>query len=442
MARLILEEGGQTRRFKLSKGKLTFGSGESATLRLASEDVAELHGQIEMGPDGAVLRTAKGVMPATVNGRPANGALTMKSGQVVLVGSARLSIEYDEGEGPAPPPGLAAAAAASTRSGDGARVNYRRRPTKESAIPTWLLVAVILIAAGGGGLWLFRDTSTKMAGEEFDFQTRYSRYQREKGEDKLGARQILNQIAGEELTAQQRALVDAELATYAKDLVQVDDALRNDRASKWLNIRLRSYYDKWPVASERAHARLFMKRAKWFVSEYPTHPELAYLRRLMERVEPVSKPGMPMELEDLRVEVWGSTAAEPKDFALAMESIDKFIAETSDAGAESGAEALRKETLDAEREFYDEKLGDAAVVYDKVKYPDKYRPSDAIEDMVRVVVGCATDSLRNDAADRLLGITEFTPAILESYKRSQPSRFEKLVEVPAIRDFAQSAGLL
>ncbi|MEM9380297.1 MAG: FHA domain-containing protein [Planctomycetota bacterium] len=442
MARLILEEGGQTRRFKLSKGKLTFGSGEGATLRLESDDVAQLHGQIEMGPDGAVLRTAKGVLPATVNGRPANGALTMKSGQVVLVGSARLSVEYDEGEGPAPPPGLAAAAATSRGSRDGGRVQYRRKPTKESSIPTWLLVAVIVVAAGGGGLWLFRDTSTKMAGEEFDFQTRYARYQRERGDDKLGALQILRQIAGEELTAQQRAVVDKELATYSKEMAVVDDTLRNTQGTKWLEVRLRSYYDKWPVASERAHARLFMKRAKWFVAEYPTHPELDYLRRIMERVEPVAKLGTPMELEDLRVDVWGSTAAEPKDFVEAMDAIDGFIAGTSDAGAQSGAEALRKETLDAEREFYDEKLGDAAVVYDKVKYPDKYRPRDAIEDMVRVIVCCATESLRSDAADRLLGISEFTPAMMESYKKSQPSRFERLVEVPALREFAESAGLL
>ena len=45
MARLILEEDGQTRRFRLNEGKLTIGSGEAATLRCHSADVAEVHAE-------------------------------------------------------------------------------------------------------------------------------------------------------------------------------------------------------------------------------------------------------------------------------------------------------------------------------------------------------------------------------------------------------------
>ena len=118
MARLTLEEGGQTRRFKLSSGKLTFGSGDRATLKMASDDIADLHGQIEMGPDGAVLRTAKGVMPAKAGGRSISGAHTMTEGQAVSIGGAKLSIEYDEGEGPkSAAPAVARGGSSGGRSG-------------------------------------------------------------------------------------------------------------------------------------------------------------------------------------------------------------------------------------------------------------------------------------------------------------------------------------
>ena len=97
MAILILTEGGSTRRFNLRPGKLSFGSGADVTLRLASEDVAERHGEIEMG-GGAVLRCGKGVLPAMVAGKAASGDLVLRDGQQVKVGSATLSVEYAEGE--------------------------------------------------------------------------------------------------------------------------------------------------------------------------------------------------------------------------------------------------------------------------------------------------------------------------------------------------------
>ncbi|MEM8713692.1 MAG: FHA domain-containing protein, partial [Planctomycetota bacterium] len=113
MARLILEEDGATRRFNLSQGKLTFGSSDKATLTLASDEVAALHGQIEMGEEGAVVRVAKGVQPIRVGGRAVQGAHVMKGGQAVSIGGAKLTIEYDEGEGPA---SGSSSGAAATRS--------------------------------------------------------------------------------------------------------------------------------------------------------------------------------------------------------------------------------------------------------------------------------------------------------------------------------------
>ncbi len=131
MARLTLDEGGEVRRFKLSSGKLTFGSGEGATLKLSADDVAERHGVIEMGPEGATLQLAKGVMPAKAGGAQVSGSYLMKDGQAVSIGSAKLTIQYDEGEGPAKPKAAGAASRGSsarrTGGSSGGRVASSRR---------------------------------------------------------------------------------------------------------------------------------------------------------------------------------------------------------------------------------------------------------------------------------------------------------------------------
>jgi len=283
-----------------------------------------------------------------------------------------------------------------------------------------------------------------MASEKFDFDVRYGRYQREKADDLILARETLNDIARQELTPEQRRLVDKELATYKKIIAVIDDTMRNQSATKWFTVRLQKYYNNsvWNVAGNRAHARLFVKRARWFMKEYPTYPELDWVHRVLARVEPVAELGTPMQLEDLRADVWGSTAAEPKFFGEAFKAIDDFAAAHPTGIDNAGAAQLRAETLEKEREFYDEKLGDAAVVYDMAKYPTKYEPNDAIEDMIRIIVGCHTQSLRDDATNRLLAIKEFSPDILASYKRSDLSRFESLCEMPEIRSFAEKNGLL
>ncbi|MDG1984260.1 MAG: hypothetical protein P8M11_06825 [Planctomycetota bacterium] len=61
--------------------------------------------------------------------------------------------------------------------------------------------------------------------------------------------------------------------------------------------------------------------------------------------------------------------------------------------------------------------------------------------MVRIIVGCDTQSLRSDAARRLMLISEFSPALLAGYKRTQPDRYARLVGEPEIRAYADENGL-
>ena len=169
MARLIVEEGGKARRFKLNPGTLTIGSGESATLTLESSELAEVHAELEFDGERAVLRTRPGVTPVTVHGRKVTGELKLRDGVAVKLGGVQITFESK-----APEPGATSAAGATdaragatrpagrtrvagsvpVRAGSGVstrragQVEYQRRTITRSVIPTWAVVTLILGAAG------------------------------------------------------------------------------------------------------------------------------------------------------------------------------------------------------------------------------------------------------------------------------------------------------
>ncbi|HVS17659.1 MAG TPA: hypothetical protein VMT18_03580, partial [Planctomycetota bacterium] len=75
MTRLIVDDGGQRRAFKVQDGRLTVGAGPDATLRLQTGEVADLHLDLEVEGGRVTLRPRPGVTPPRVNGVPAAGAV-------------------------------------------------------------------------------------------------------------------------------------------------------------------------------------------------------------------------------------------------------------------------------------------------------------------------------------------------------------------------------
>lgn len=460
MARLILEEGGETRRFKLSQGKLTFGSGDKATLTLSAEDVAALHGQIEMGEDGAVLRVAKGVMPPKVAGKPVQGAHVMREGEAVSIGSSKLTVEYDEGEGPVAPKKVAPAvrpaggrsgsrpsaarggSGGRSRSGSGSeeRAGRQRPRPKSSGMPGWLTALLVLAVIGGLGYAVLGSTASSM-GDVFDFDVRFSQYERIKDEDPGAAREALAKIQREELTPAQKEMVEKEFLLLGDRLATLDDAARNAEASNYLKMRLFDYAESRPVNEDRSYARLFVKRARRFIEDYPTHPDLPRLERLMRRAEIAAVEDEPAIFRDLEVEVTGLVGAKPMDFPAAFEEIDKFIAGTNDTEAIAQAEQLRAETRQAELELYEAQLDLAAIVYDKAKYPDKFSPSQAIADMIVIITSVENQEFKEDAARRITGINEIDASFLRGYKRQRPDTWEEMMKLPTLLEFAKANGL-
>lgn len=96
MARLILEDGGQRRAFRVNPGKLTIGSGEGAALKLSSTDVAEVHAELVIGEDGSmVLHPRPGVLPPTVLGRPVKTPTRLPANGEFRIGEAVFRLEAE-----------------------------------------------------------------------------------------------------------------------------------------------------------------------------------------------------------------------------------------------------------------------------------------------------------------------------------------------------------
>ena len=68
MGTLFVDENGERRGFRASRGKLTVGSAPEAKLRLVSEDVAALHADLEFQGGDLFVTPRSGVLPPRVQG--------------------------------------------------------------------------------------------------------------------------------------------------------------------------------------------------------------------------------------------------------------------------------------------------------------------------------------------------------------------------------------
>lgn len=468
MARLTLTDGDKTRRFNLSTGKATFGSGSAAALRIASDDVAEVHGELELTDDGLVVRTAKGVMPPTINGSPVQSEHVLGPDERLVIGGAVIGVEYDEGEGPAPAP--VAPAAPSRASRGGSRGSSRRaggggsrrrssraaadddldgeprsgRRAQRKSDPTGVLIGVGVALGLILGGWFV----VKQVGGSYDYEAAYGRAMRQLNvEGNSGAaRNTLNTILEQDISAAQQRQVREQLALLDERSEGVDLAAQNNAATGWYDLRVAGYTRKFPVTEDRSHARAFMSRAEYFLEHWPTHPERGALEKLMERIRPVTEPSEPMTTADLDVVVAAWADIAPPRFYEAYEVIDAFNREVTDSAARERADQIRREVYDKEQAYAQEQLKKAQSVYtNSGELASLYNPGQAIYDLASILARCPDEAIRADAADRLLKIRELDSQVdwvRTTFKQNKPEFWENMVSQPSFRAWADENGLL
>ncbi|MEZ6018077.1 MAG: FHA domain-containing protein [Planctomycetota bacterium] len=449
MARLTLDENGAKRRFKLNPGKLTIGSGDAATLRLASPNVAELHAELVFEAGVARLRPRPGVLPPTLGGKALTAETPIARGQVVKIGAASISVEYDEGEGPKSAAGAAPKAARPKAAAPSARaaapaaarsnVTRQRREVKKG-MPTWAVILLIVVGVaaafkfGGGVLESATGTDFNPVGAKARFEDYW------KDADYKGAAKVLEEFERTDLTPEWRREYDGLKGRLDATMAGASKGAINQEATREWQSQLSNYQDKYLASTAtRPKARVFVKRLQSFRERYPEFSEREWVDRMLLRYTPLAELTSPATLADLQWEVTTLTAAQPRRYKQAFAAIDQFLGYATGTDRDEALK-LKAEQESGQKEFFDERMLDAAVYYDQVKYPKKFDAPKVVELMVQLVIGMADPSLANDAAERLVKMPEST--MLAGYKADRPETFERLMENAIVRKRAQELGLI
>ncbi len=475
MARLIVDEGGQRRAFKLGEGVLTIGSGEQARLRLASGDVADVHAELELRAGQVLLRARPGVMPPSLDGLPITGECVVKRGETIEIGNATIEVE-DSGPAEAPlveepsggaakRPARAAAAAGvgatavraqpASRSGGAPAQKKRVRRTamqqaseetleerraryaRQRGMPTWAIVGLLLAGAGVIVLIMVKAfTSASSTTTPIDATlNRAARVLDEGGIQE--ARDALASIAPTvELTPAQRQRREALEERLRVDERQGELNRQNNIGSEYLAGKLQRYEEKWLQGRpETPKVRLFLKRLRYFRERWPQHPDMDWVERQESRFAGVVSLADPPTWADVDWEVFYITDAKPREYGEAFRLLEQFEKSATPEQKQLIAEK-RAELLKDRREYHEDRLNEARWLWES-----KNQEGEAYEWLVQSVMKIGDEEMANEAAVFLLKCESEFP-FLESYKISRPHDWEMLIQNALIRDHAKEQGLL
>jgi hypothetical protein len=453
MAKLIVEEGGKRRRFRLNPGKLTIGSGEEATLRLTSDGVARIHAALIFKDGIVTIEPEAGVAPIKVGGKSHSAAFKLTVGKSAAIGGARISIEAEEGEvkagasrsaprsGHAPRAGQTSGSRTSRTSrsraseDDSAAPLTRRRKSKPS-VPTALVVGL-----GLGGAFIVLQLMSGWAGSS---SVRAFEPMGSKGkiEEKLTGGDYKGILSELEWVDENRAELSKEWRTYfdlkKKDALaaQAEAQLfaRNTTGTKWFATQLEKFQSSYLKGNTRPEARVFLKRIALFRSDYPRHPKLDWCDRMAVRYAEIAKLNEPPTMEDLAFEVKTLTWARPRDYKKSFELLEGFLL-TASGGEQSAAKALIQEKTTERKEFFDDRILQAAY------YWDNKEPNKAVGELAQLVAKIGDSAMEDQAADLLLKIPGLD-GYLRSYQRDRVSTFKALMGNGSLRAYAASNNVL
>lgn len=429
--RLILEENGETRRFKLNQGTLTVGSGENCTLKVKSADVADVHLEIRVEGEDVVIVPRKGVGTVKVGGIALKSERKIVPGQKVAFGSAVLRTEDEKA---AAAKGVKAKARATKGAAEGSNVQRRSRRTEDKSLPTWaiLLLAIPLIFLAYKTFATLGEGDTVRPFNELSSQERLKTALAE-GDFKTAEAEFVK-IDQQELTAEWSGVFGELRKKLVTATSKGDNAERNRIGTRFLDKQIKNYKTKYLSKNERPQARVFVRRAEWFLMTWPDHPEAAYVRRLKTQFATVGRMSEASSLADVTWEAKTLTWAFPANYKKAFKVLNEFLdrAEAGDATVVRGLIATHE--LE-EKAYFDERLDLAAGLY------EDNNKSKALGYCIQLVIGINNQSMEDNAASRITKMAGVA-GTLEAIKRDAPEDFNALAKNATMATFFRKLKLL
>jgi hypothetical protein len=434
MTRLIVDDGGQRRAFKIQDGRLTVGSGPDASLRLAGGDVADLHLDLEVEGGRVKVRARPGVTPPLVDGRPAPGVVELAQGATLKIGAATLRVEY-EGAAATPP----AAAAAAARPAP-ARVPRRPKSVVQGrsarelhssgrGLPGWAVALIVLALVGVAGFVaskVLTDVPTDNLGASATFLRVHELI---KQGQVVSAAERLATIERDGLDDQTRAKYDAAAAALAAAQSEVDQSVANIGGSEFLQTQLKNFEtQRLAGKAERPEVRVFLKRCAAFLERWPQHPEADWVRRMQERYAALIDPAARTTFEDIAFEAESLTWANPRDYKQALDVVRRFADEEATVDDRAKALVLLDQLTAQRAEWFSDRMQQARYEFDKGEM------GKSVAWLVMLIEYTGDEGMAAQAAEQLSkfpGLTEW----LRGYRSSQPVKYAMLKRQPVLAKY-------
>lgn len=438
MTRLMVDEGGARRSFKVGDGVLTIGSGEGAALRLKSTDVAELHAELDVRGDRVYLRARPGVVAPTVGGQAVSGEHELDPGARIEIGGASIVVEFSGpgragggADGAAPAPVVRGAGRGARGKGRhrsaSRRAAGRRRQKKSSMVTLGVfagVVVLIVIFVQFIAPALFDDPQAS-----FDPLVHYNRASN--ALDAGRPEEALAELDGLAADSEVSASMAAKLATLRTAVERELDAralMRHNAAAGSVLEGLRDYErEHLQGRPERPAVRLYLERLAAFLEEWPEHPETSWAQRMQTRyAAQVSLDERP-SFEDLEFEVRLLITGNPRRYGEAIAAIDAFVPRTI-SGEGALATELRAEVAAERKTWFEDKLQRARAAYDEGER------GKSVAWLVLIVEHSGDPLMAAEAAEFLVRFVDLDEW-LRGYRSSAPQTFEALVSHPSIREY-------
>lgn len=437
MSKLIVEENGERRVFKLSRGILTIGSGAEARLRLASLDVAEIHLELELSETGILVRPRPGVTPAQVSGVAISHEKSLGFGRVIQIGSARVWVEAEgvpAGSGPdVGRPGkrvLKPKTAPVSRS-----VVKRGRPRVEHGAPVWLITGGIITAVAVGLIVLKVMFDKSVTHEVAGLTATIAAIRNHIQLSQLDVAEEKVVWAMERASATERRALEALQGEIDASKRRSHLVVAHHTGSKWMKTYLENYEDRYLAGEPESYKiRLFVKRLYEFKRRWPEHPRIGWvereLRRLEGTVDLVSAPTW----EDVEWEVRFLVAGKPRSYASAFALLEEILPRL-ESDEEIVALRMRKEELVPERaEYHKDRLRQA-----EYEYKENEDPAMAVWWLVNSILELGDPGMADEAAEILVKFPN-AAGLLLGYQESYPDMFEGLLKNDVVKAWAEKAG--
>jgi predicted negative regulator of RcsB-dependent stress response len=400
MTRLILEEGGKRRAFKVGDGVITIGSGPNAALKLASGGVAELHAELVIQGGAVTLKPKPGVLPPKLGPKALTGDTPLAAGSVVTIGEAKLSIDPPEG-------GAAPAAAPAVTGGRAAprektvekqewQRSAREMHSSKGLKPAHMLIILVPLAIVG--FFVFKKMAEQDAPNAFQAQTQYFR----------AVEMLKSGLAEQAQTEIDTISADAprtpELQAQIEQLkLEIAEARRigelekvNKSGTQFLDTQLKNFEaQRMQGKVQSPTVRVFLKRLAEFERRWPQHPELEWVQRQKQIYSKMVDLKAPPTYEDVAFEVETLTWANPRDYKQAFAILQRFV-ESASADDRVKTQALMDKLTTARKEWYDDRTLQAQHEY------KNNQVGKAVSWLLILATYSGDDEMEQTAAKRLL----------------------------------------